>query len=222
MRWHILYRGSSSSCNYGCPYCPFAKTRNTRAELAADAADLDRFVAWVGAQEHQEIGILFTPWGEALIHRAYQRAIRTLAAMPHVYRVAIQTNLSGPLPWLEGADPAVALWTTYHPGETTRARFLAQCRTLDRLGVRYSVGVVGLQAHIAEIEALRPAARDRQLECLGMRSWDIDPYAAGGWTYFQPGQIRRFAAAMGAPQPRSSPYRKKGGIKEPCLFFQKL
>ena len=50
---------------------------------------------------------------------------------------------------------------------------------------------------IAEIEAVRPAAKG-QLEFLGMQSWGTDPYARGGWAYFRPGQIKRFAAVMGA------------------------
>jgi len=91
--WNILYRGSLSSCNYACTYCPFAKTANTREELLADERQLERFVAWVGTQSDRRMGILFTPWGEALLHRYYRRAMLALAAMPHVYRVAIQTNL---------------------------------------------------------------------------------------------------------------------------------
>jgi monoamine oxidase len=50
---------------------------------------------------------------------------------------------------------------------------------------------------IAALEDLRPAARG-QVELLGVQSWGRDPYAAGAWAYFQPGQIRRFAAAMDA------------------------
>ena len=46
----ILYRGPLSSCNYACGYCPFAKRRETREELAADARALGRFVDWVGRQ----------------------------------------------------------------------------------------------------------------------------------------------------------------------------
>ena len=157
MKWSILYRGSLSSCNYGCDYCPFAKTRNTREELQQDAADLDRFVNWV-ASRREDIGVLFTPWGEALIHRSYQRALCALSKLPHVWRVAIQTNLSAPLEWLATANlETVGLWTTWHPTQTPLARFLAQCRTLDRLGVRYSVGVVGLREAFASIEKLRTA-----------------------------------------------------------------
>ncbi len=95
MKLDMLYRGPLSSCNYGCTYCPFAKHTETRAEHAADAAALERFVGWVAAQTAHELRIFFTPWGEALIRRRYQRAIVTLANLPHVHKVAIQTNLVG-------------------------------------------------------------------------------------------------------------------------------
>ena len=39
----VLWRGSLESCNYGCPYCPFAKTTDDRDALAADRAALERF-----------------------------------------------------------------------------------------------------------------------------------------------------------------------------------
>jgi len=54
---------------------------------------------------------------------------------------------------------------------------------------------------IEAIEAIRPAARG-QLEFLGLQSWATDPFARGGWAYFRPGQIRRYAADMGAPHGR--------------------
>ena len=49
---------------------------------------------------------------------------------------------------------------------------------------------------IADIERIRPAARGR-LELLGVYSWGRDRYAAGAWAYFRPGQVTRWAAAMG-------------------------
>jgi hypothetical protein len=80
--------------------------------------------------------------------------------MPQVKRVAAQTNLSFPLDWLSTCDrERLALWCTYHPGEVARERFLARCRSLDALGVRYSVGIVGLKEHFDEIEAVRDALR---------------------------------------------------------------
>jgi hypothetical protein len=158
----ILYRGPLSSCNYGCEYCPFAKRRETRAELAADARALERFVEWVERQGKagHTIGVLFTPWGEALVRQSYQEALVRLTNLAHVRLAAIQTNISCKLNWAERCDrPKLALWCTYHPGETTRERFLAQCRELNQRGVRYSVGVVGLKEHVAEVEALRERLR---------------------------------------------------------------
>src|SRR5439155_12206691 len=36
MKYHVLYRGPLSSCNYGCHYCPFAKHAETHADLQGD------------------------------------------------------------------------------------------------------------------------------------------------------------------------------------------
>ncbi|MBN9414266.1 MAG: radical SAM protein [Candidatus Eremiobacteraeota bacterium] len=154
MRWNLYYRGSLSSCNYSCPYCPFAKTRNTRAELERDRAQLQRFQEWTQRQS-APLGILFTPWGEALGQRAYRKALVELSHQSNVERVAIQTNLSAPLKDLGAASQSLALWATYHPGEVSLERFAAQCRQLDLLGIRYSVGVVGLKGHFEDLTRLR-------------------------------------------------------------------
>jgi len=156
MKLSILYRGPLSSCNYGCVYCPFAKRRESREELATDRRALDRFVAWVGRRAGDSMAVFFTPWGEALIRRSYQRALAALTAMPHVCRAAIQTNLSVPLDWVEACDKQkLALWTTYHPTEVSRARFVKRALELVRRGVRFSAGVVGLRERFEEIVALR-------------------------------------------------------------------
>lgn len=154
MDWKIYYRGSLSSCNFDCGYCPFAKTRNSRTELAQDRQQLERFLRWVEAQS-QSLGILFTPWGEALVHRSYRQALLRLSRLPQVARVAIQTNLSAPLGDLRGAGPALALWCSFHPGQVSRSRFLRQCRQLDQMEIAYSVGVVGVREHFAELTELR-------------------------------------------------------------------
>jgi MoaA/NifB/PqqE/SkfB family radical SAM enzyme len=153
----ILYRGALSSCNYGCEYCPFAKRTNTAAELATDKAELDRFVNWVKARDRNDkIGILFTPWGEALIHRYYQSAIARLSHLPQVTKVAIQTNLACDLNWVKDCNlDTLALWTTFHPTEVSIERFLQQCQTLDLSTVQYSVGIVGLKEHQHHAQLLR-------------------------------------------------------------------
>jgi MoaA/NifB/PqqE/SkfB family radical SAM enzyme len=156
MKLTILYRGPLSSCNYHCPYCPFAKDRETEAEHAIDRQCLERFVRGVEGRPNDRLAVFFTPWGEALIQPRYQQALVQLSHMAHVTRTVIQTNLSCRLDWVEECDrQRLALWTTYHPGQVSRRRFLAQCRQLDHLGVRFSVGVVGMREHLEEIEAVR-------------------------------------------------------------------
>jgi len=158
MRLSILYRGPLSSCNYGCDYCPFAKHRETYQEHEHDRSALERFLNWVGSRSQDRIAVFFTPWGEALVRRRYQEAFVRLSALPQVTKVAIQTNLSCRLDWTERCDKSkIALWTTYHPSQTTRERFLAKCQELIARDVRFSVGVVGLKEHVQEIEALRKA-----------------------------------------------------------------
>jgi MoaA/NifB/PqqE/SkfB family radical SAM enzyme len=161
MRWDIYYRGSLSSCNYACGYCPFAKTANTRAELATDRRQVQRFVDWVAGHGKATMSILFTPWGEALGHRYYRRALVDLSLLPQVVRVSMQTNLSAPLNDLNGAcRESLTLWATYHPGEVARSRFLARCRQFADMGFRCSVGMVGMREHLDEIEAMRAELPD--------------------------------------------------------------
>jgi MoaA/NifB/PqqE/SkfB family radical SAM enzyme len=154
----ILYRGPLASCNYGCPYCPFAKSHDSRDELDRDYAALERFVSWLESRPNDCFKILFTPWGEALIRKPYRRAITRLSHMSNIDRVAIQTNISGNLEWVAECNlETAAFWCTYHPGEVGRDTFLAQCCVLDRIGARYSVGIVGLKEHFDEIDAVRAA-----------------------------------------------------------------
>ncbi|WP_019631141.1 STM4011 family radical SAM protein [Actinomadura atramentaria] len=151
----ILYRGPLASCDYDCPYCPFAKRRDTTEQLRADRAALERFTAWVADCGHP-VSVLFTPWGEGLVRSWYRRALTELSHLPHVERVAIQTNLSHRVDWTADADPSrLALWATYHPGQTPYDRFLGKCRDLAERGVRFSVGIVGQPEHLAAARRLR-------------------------------------------------------------------
>lgn len=151
----ILYRGPLAGCDYDCPYCPFAKRRDTPERLRADRAALERFTAWVAGQSHG-VSVLFTPWGEGLVRSWYRRALVELSHLPHVERVAIQTNLSHRVGWTAEAELSrLALWATYHPGQVPYERFLARCRELADRGVRHSVGVVGLPEHLPAARRLR-------------------------------------------------------------------
>ncbi|MFE9680584.1 STM4011 family radical SAM protein [Streptomyces sp. NPDC002701] len=152
----LLYRGPLASCDYDCPYCPFAKRRDTTAQLRADRAALERFTRWAHEQRDDRLSVLFTPWGEGLVRSWYRRALVELSHRPHVRRVAIQTNLSCRTDWLRDADlDTVALWCTYHPGQTPYERFLAKTHALSGLGVRFSVGIVGVPGHLEHARRLR-------------------------------------------------------------------
>ncbi len=152
---YILYRGPLVSCNYSCHYCPFAKRTMNRQELLHDAACLNRFVAWLSKQK-QEISLLFTPWGESLIHRHYQEAIASISHLPHVTKVAIQTNLSCTLNWIERCCISkIGLWATWHPTECEAQCFLSKCEMLHTRGVSFSVGMVGKREHISAIQIMR-------------------------------------------------------------------
>lgn len=199
----ILYRGSLASCNYGCPYCPFAKRRDGRAALLRDYKALERFTRWIEAHDGDRFRILFTPWGEALIRKPYRDAMRRLGHMPHVERVAIQTNLSCPLDWVADCDlRTVAFWCTYHPGEVSRSGFLDQCRLLDRIGARYSVGVVGLKEHLFEIEALRAALEPSTY--LWVNAYKREP------DYYSASDIERIAAVDPLFELNLRPFRSSG------------
>jgi len=155
----ILYRGPLASCNYGCEYCPFAKRKDDRAALERDRTAWHRFIGWIRERPPtDELGILVTPWGEALIRRWYQDGLAELSHLPQITRVAAQTNLSGSLDWIARANPErLALWCTYHPEWTTEADFLAQSARLDAAGVSYSVGVVGQREHADAARRIRAA-----------------------------------------------------------------
>lgn len=186
---HLNWRGPLSSCNYDCNYCPFAKQQSSREELAADSKALDRFVTWVDDSERhrRRLSILFTPWGEALIRPYYARALVELSHMQHVRAVAIQTNLSSRLELLADADRrSLALWTTFHPSQTSLDAFVSRCAELDAMGIRYSVGVVGLREHFDLIDELRARVRPEVYVWINAYKREVG--------YYQAGEYERLAA----------------------------
>jgi MoaA/NifB/PqqE/SkfB family radical SAM enzyme len=189
MKLDILYRGLLASCNYGCAYCPFAKRRDDRAALARDRSAWRRFVSWVAARPaRDELGVLVTPWGEALIRRWYREGLAELSRLPQVTRAAAQTNLSAPLDWIRDADPArLALWCTFHPEWTTLDAFVAKSRALADAGIAHSVGVVGQRAYLEPARALRralPAATYVWINAVKALAYSPDEIAA--WRAIDP------------------------------------
>ncbi|MEU4342294.1 STM4011 family radical SAM protein [Nocardia sp. NPDC023852] len=184
----ILYRGPLASCDYDCPYCPFAKRRDSTTQLRADRTALERFTRWACAQTEDRLSILFTPWGEGLVRSWYRRALVELSRQPHINRVAIQTNLSCRTEWLADADlDTVALWCTYHPDQTPYDRFLDKTAHLGRAGVRFSVGIVGLPDHLDHARRLRADLPDHiYLWINAAEGHTYTDEAASTWTAVDP------------------------------------
>ena len=152
----ILFRGALRSCNLRCGYCPMSKSATAADELAADEHGLERLTDWAARPRNLALGICFTPWGEVLQREAYRRAIVQMSRLPTVVRVVAQTNLTHPVGWLSDADAlTAALWCTWHPGQVNMDDFVARCGALDRMGIRYSVGIVGVKEHFDAIATMR-------------------------------------------------------------------
>ena len=67
---------------------------------------------------------------------------------------------------------------------------------MDQQGTDTAIAAV-----ISDLERQRPAAKG-QLEVLGYKSWYRDPFSAGDWAVWQPGQITEFGTAVGKPHGR--------------------
>jgi len=64
------------------------------------------------------------------------------------------------------------------------------------------LGEAGTRAQVlSSIENLRPAAKGK-LKVASYKSWSADPFSAGDWAVFGPGQVSRFVHAMAAPHGR--------------------
>jgi monoamine oxidase len=66
----------------------------------------------------------------------------------------------------------------------------------DQLDEQSATGMV-----VSAIENLRPAAKGK-LEVAGYKSWYRDPFSAGDWAVFRPGQVSRFVHEMATPHGR--------------------
>lgn len=152
----VYYRGMIDFCNYRCSYCPFAK-RTARAEC------LDRERELLGKlrtelQTIDEVGLMITPYGEALIHDFYQEAIAEIASLPNVRKVGVQTNLSFDaeafLRRIEGVQDKVVLWATCHTECTSTEAFAKKVHTLQP-EIELSVGMVATGENEEDLRRLR-------------------------------------------------------------------
>jgi monoamine oxidase len=127
------------------------------------------------------------------------------------YQLISNIFITAKSPFWEKDKLSASMWTDGVAGAVIAQRFgetddeitglLVQARAglsayWDRLGPAEAMHRV-----VAEIEAIRPAAKD-QLEAKAYYSWALEPFNAGDWAYFGPGQVTTFANVMSAPAGR--------------------
>ncbi|BFO17784.1 hypothetical protein SHKM778_41720 [Streptomyces sp. KM77-8] len=105
------------------------------------------------------------------------------------------------------------------PGADPYDRFLAKCRELDRLGVRFSVGVVGLPDHLDAARRLRAVLPERvYLWVNAAEGHRYDDTEAGVWTALDPlfPYSRRPTTARACPAARGVRHlRRRRGHRPP-------
>jgi monoamine oxidase len=75
------------------------------------------------------------------------------------------------------------------------------CRGQNGLFVDQFGTEAGKKLIIAEFEKLRPASKGL-LQVAGMHSWNADPFSAGDWAIYQPGQVSAFRSVVAQPHQR--------------------
>ncbi len=154
----ITYRGSLKSCNYSCIYCPFSKNIMTKLELEEDKTNLYKFVEKLENTEFEKpVEILFTPYGEALIHEYYRDVFCDLTSENFVDKIGCQTNLSFDVDsWLslDMDFSKVFLLATFHPSMADIDSFVLKVKKISKVH-NICVGVVGNPKDIDTIKNLR-------------------------------------------------------------------
>lgn len=190
----LLYRGSLSSCNYACEYCPFSKSRASESEIDRDRAELNRFVEHFEQKSlptpFSRLSVMFIPWGEALVHGYYHESIIRISKIPEVETIIIQTNLSTSPSWVENAEKGkLSFWCTFHPTQTDIDSFLNLLAVLDEHETRYSVGIVALEEFYDAAMRLRKKLPE-QVSCwanpLDDNAAAYSREAVQRWTRFDP------------------------------------
>ena len=161
MTRQIYYRGSLDFCNYSCPYCPFSKKKESVRQLEKDQKEWFRFV-----REMEKSGfcgaVQVVPYGEALIHEYYWEGLARLSQCEGIQAVGAQSNFSFPVEKMldlyksyGGRKEKMRLWGTFHPAMTETEDFLKQCSILQKAGILFCVGSVGVPENIDILNELR-------------------------------------------------------------------
>ncbi len=138
---------------------------------------------------------------------AQRRAVLNLPFM-HLTLIAWEPKFAywekdglNPSMWMNGRVNTVLAQRTNPTSESEITALMSWSRGyhamyMDRLGPKAAMKLAQ-----AEIEQARPAAKG-QLKPIEMKSWGQDPYSAGDWAVWQPGQIKDFANLMSLPHER--------------------
>ena len=146
MNLSILYRGPLSSCNYACGYCPFAKRTETRRRAGPRPGVPGRgSSSGSAAVTADTIGVLFTPWGEALVRALVPgcaRGAHAAAARARRWR-SRRTSRAGSTGSKRATGPSSRSGApTTRPRRPASGSWQSAASCIGR-GVRFSVGVVG-------------------------------------------------------------------------------
>ncbi len=156
----INYRGPLTGCNFHCSYCPL---KRVGGGFSFDQKCLVRFTDFIKNSAAETYSVLFTPYGEAMQYGYYTDALGALSKLANVAAVSVQTNFSFDADTFlkrlttTGADfSKIKLWCTFHPEYFTAAEFAEKAGRLYE-SIELSVGAVGTEAGILEIQELRRA-----------------------------------------------------------------
>ena len=161
MKKQIFYRGYLKSCNYSCEYCPFSK-HISQKELKKDLAQLEEFVTFMENNPLNAGAVMITPYGEALIHEYYWKAMAELSRISGIDAVGCQTNLSFPIKRMldifekaGGVKHKLRLWCTFHPSMVNTERFLEQCGIVREEEIAYCTGSVGVPENLEVLRQVK-------------------------------------------------------------------
>ena len=134
------------------------------------------------------------------------KAIQTLGHIP-----ITQFHIIAKKPFWEMDGLSPSMWTDGPLGLVLAQKFgktddevtslTVWCRGLNGLYVDRFGAEAGKQLIISEFARLRPASKGL-LSVAAVHSWTADPFAAGDWAIFQPGQVRELRAAIATPHQR--------------------
>jgi monoamine oxidase len=134
------------------------------------------------------------------------QAVKTLS-----YQPISMAFLTVKAPFWEVDKLSPSMWTDGVAGWVLAQRFGASPDEVTGLLVQARGDLAGywdrlgrdeaMRRIIAEIETIRPAAKGL-LSGQAYFSWSMEPFNAGDWAYFGPGQVTAFAQSLSAPAGR--------------------